>query len=364
MDRPRHRDSPPRRRDRDTRSRSPAHKRPRTTRSPSRDDERRRRHHHHHHHRSHRHHGKHHRDSPAEPPASLPFSARPLGKSDLRAFRPLFAYFLSLQKQIELDDLDEREERGRWKSFVGKWNRGELAEGWYDPEMYQRVVEEAGPDRPREQPARMSPGRDEGHREEGRDREEEERQDEEEQDDDDDEDYGPPPPPGTAASSKARGPGPTIPSMQDISLRDEMRQGERDEAAQRLREERRAERGLHRERLEELAGGRADPGSHERRMEKRRAAADAAREFREAKSPGADEGAGADEGELMGGGDSVDDYKRAKEREVKRKTERQLRREEMERARLEEIEERRRAWQEREEGTVNMLRELAKQRFG
>jgi hypothetical protein len=66
----------------------------------------------------------------------------------------------------------------------------------------------------------------------------------------------------------------------------------------------------------------------------------------------------------MGGGDSLEEYKKAKEKEQRRKSEREIRREEMERARREEIAEKRRAWQEREDETVSMLRELARQRFG
>lgn len=43
--------------------------------------------------------------------------------------------------------MDKWEVKGWWKSFVGKWNRGELVEGWYDFEMYVKVkvrVEEMG----------------------------------------------------------------------------------------------------------------------------------------------------------------------------------------------------------------------------
>ena len=71
-----------------------------------------------------------------------------------------------------------------------------------------------------------------------------------------------------------------------------------------------------------------------------------------------------DEGQLMGGGDSLEEYKRMKQNEQRKKSEREIRREEMERAKREEVEEKRRAWREREEGTVSMLRELARQRFG
>lgn len=52
---------------------------------------------------------------------TLPFGARPLSKRDLSAYKPLFAMYLDIQKNLDLEDLDERELKGRWKSFMGKW---------------------------------------------------------------------------------------------------------------------------------------------------------------------------------------------------------------------------------------------------
>lgn len=51
----------------------------------------------------------------------LPFSAQRLSKHQLRDCRALFASYLDIQKQIDIDELDESEIKGRWKSFVGKW---------------------------------------------------------------------------------------------------------------------------------------------------------------------------------------------------------------------------------------------------
>jgi hypothetical protein len=48
-------------------------------------------------------------------------SARKISKHDLPAYRPMFALYLDIQKQIDIDTLDETEVKGRWKSFVGKW---------------------------------------------------------------------------------------------------------------------------------------------------------------------------------------------------------------------------------------------------
>ena len=127
-----------------SRSRSPVRssRHARSSRSPPH-----RRHHHrdreeepHSHHRkevnttasssSHRH--KHKRRRTASPPAqkkqqlppaivSLPFKARPLAKRDYAAYEAIFGLYLDVQKQIVLDELDEKEAKGRWKSFVGKW---------------------------------------------------------------------------------------------------------------------------------------------------------------------------------------------------------------------------------------------------
>ncbi|KAF4968921.1 hypothetical protein FZEAL_10323 [Fusarium zealandicum] len=334
-----------RRRDSRSRSRSPAHKRTRT--SASRQDR--------HsnepsglssskHRSSHRH--REHASRTVEAPASLPFNARPLSKTDLATFEPLFADYLSLQKQKEIAEMDDREVRGRWKSFIGKWNRGELAEGWYDPEMFARIKAE-NPDAPR---ARYPTAR--------KDEKEEPAHNDipERNDDSDDDAYGPTLP----TSDHTRRSGPGIPTMQDLSLRRELMEEDKQASITDLRTERKGERALQRERLDELVP-RAEPGTRERKLEKRADVADKMRSFRD-KSPGAMEV--RDERELMGGGDSLEEYKQAKEKDQRRKTEREIRREEVDRAKREEMEEKKRAWREREEGTVGMLRELARQRFG
>jgi len=42
-------------------------------------------------------------------------------KKDYTVFKPIFALYLDIQKQKILDDMDEIESKGRWKSFIGKW---------------------------------------------------------------------------------------------------------------------------------------------------------------------------------------------------------------------------------------------------
>ncbi|KAL7817586.1 hypothetical protein V8C44DRAFT_242163 [Trichoderma aethiopicum] len=310
-------------------------------------------HHHHHHH----HH--HHSSSRTEKPiaAELPYGARHLSKDDLKAFEPLFAEYLSLQKQLDIADMDEREVRGRWKSFVGKWNRGELAEGWYDPEMFQRILarypaadgqQHEGKGRQQHQQMQQQ------HSSRGVSREDD-RSESRGDDDSEDEDYGPVLP-GASGGSRRVGAG--IPNKEDLALRDELAEESREADREELRAARKADRKLQKERLEELVP-RPEAGTRERKLEKRQEVNEKMRQFRD-KSPGGE----VRDSELMGGGDSLEEYKKAKEKEQRRKSEREIRREEMERARREEIEAKRRAWQEKEERTVSMLRELARQRFG
>jgi hypothetical protein len=51
----------------------------------------------------------------------LPYKANPLSKRQYDDYRPLFQSYLDIQKNIQLDDLDEREAKGRWKSFMSRW---------------------------------------------------------------------------------------------------------------------------------------------------------------------------------------------------------------------------------------------------
>lgn len=273
----------------------------------------------------------------------MPFSARQLTKHDIRVFEPLLAEFLYIQKQKDIYEMDDREVRGRWKSFVGKWNRGELAEGWYDPEFFARIMEREPEAQP--EPSHRGPA----------DTRDEKYEGDEHVDGSSDEDYGPILPGGSRGSRPS---GPGIPSRQDLALRDEQRQEDREAEIEALRAARKAERSTQKERLDDLTP-RAEAGTRERKLEKKQLLNEKLSSFRE-KSPGAE----VPEADLMGGGDELADLKREKMRVQRRKTEREVRREEEERIKMEEIEEKRRRYKEREDGTVNMLRELARQRFG
>ena len=178
------------------------------------------RHHHRHHHRHRHRHQEARQDAGAE--KELPFAARQLSRRDLTAFRSLLAHYLDLQKELDICALDEAEVRGRWKSFVGKWNRAELAEGWYDPEVFQRAV--------RDYPDTASLPSD--HRQQKPDHYPSATLNQPNpttlDSDPDSDSYGPPPPPPAGhhplppptQPTTSRAPGPTIPTEADLDDRD------------------------------------------------------------------------------------------------------------------------------------------------
>ncbi|KAI0459153.1 hypothetical protein F5B21DRAFT_340513 [Xylaria acuta] len=352
----------------------------------------------------HRHHNRHPHPPRHVPTASrqdhaleLPYNARSLSRStDFDAFRPLFARYLDIQKQIDVARLDEREIRGRWKSFVSKWNNGELAEGWYRPETFEDMMlatQGAGTrpeDERRQEPMGglstsherrrgYSPGpirdmhtsKNEAHdgMRHGRAGADLRSHDTEEGDDDDD-DYGPTLPPrgdldyvtSTSKPLSQTKHGPGIPTLSDLTLRRELEASDRDDARALLRQERKTDRTLQKERLDELVP-RADPGSQARKLEKRREVRGANASFANAKS--SNEISDLPDAELMGGdGDGIEEHKRLRREAERKKTEREVKREEILRAKREEREDRVREYREREAHTVDMLREIAKSRFG
>ena len=105
---------------------------------------------------------------------------------------------------------------------------------------------------------------------------------------------------------------------------------------------------------------RAEAGTRERQLEKKRDANNKMKSFRE-RSPGAAE---VPDAELMGGGDGAGEYKKMKEEFERKKNERELRKEEILRARMAEREERLSEYRAKEESTMAMLKTLARQRFG
>lgn len=315
----------------------------RRSRSPPRDDEK-------HSDKNHRSRRSHRSRSPTAKPVKLPYSAGPLSKHDFDAYKPLFQSYLDIQKHIQLDELDEREARGRWKSFVSKWNHGELARSWYDPSMLKTAQDTVAAYRadcskrgsPEYEQDAAAPAQQAG-----------------DKSDDSDDDFGPAPP--THLTHK--GHGPTIPRFDDLTHRNELRDEEkarnRSTNADDVRYERKAERKTQKERIEELAP-RADPGSRERQLEKKRETTGALQSFRDAKESGDVE---VGESELMGD-DGIEGYKAKKKADERVKNEREIRREEIARARAAEREEALSARRAKEAQTMEFLKQIAKERFG
>lgn len=249
-------------------------------------------------------------------------------------------------------------------------NRGELAEGWYDPATLQKAkasaaTTEAQPESRKRK--RESPVYDEVRK----------------QDEDSNEDEVGPAPMARSVHGYARGarPGAAIPNMQDLEMRrgklleeaetsfqiaDEGLEAAREDseaARDHLRHDRKLDRNLQKERLDELVP-RAEAGTKDRMLEKKREKADANRAFASVKT----EAGGVEEvpeSDLLGDEDGgIEGFKKRKKEMERKKNERELRKEEILRARAEEREERVRAYREKEEKTMSGLVALAKARFG
>ncbi|KAL1799875.1 hypothetical protein ACET3X_000217 [Alternaria dauci] len=312
------------------------HHRSHRSRSPRRDDD------------GHRHKRHRSRSPPAPRPVALPYKAKPLSKRQYDEYRPLFQFYLDIQKQIQLDDLDERETKGRWKSFVSRWNRGDLARSWYDPSMLktaQETVQSYRASSPRAPAKRASPDYT--------------RKDEATSDQSDD-DFGPAPP---TTLSRHPGHGPTIPKLDDLTYRNELRSEDRERDQTNyiddIRHARKTDRKSQKEALEDLVP-RADPGSRERQLEKKREVTSTLNSFRDAKEAGELE---VPESDLMGD-DGIDVYKRKKKEQERQKNEREIRREEIARAREAERNERLAERREKEGKTMEFLKQIAAERFG
>ena len=129
-----------------------------------------------------------------------------------------------------------------------------------------------------------------------------------------------------------------------------------------LRRERRAARAMDGERLEELAP-KAQAGTKERQLEKRKELAASHRAFAAQKEGG--DGLDMPDTELLGGGEeSLEAYKKRQQELDRKKSERELRKDEVMRARRAEREERARQFQQREDKTMESLLQLARDRYG
>ena len=237
-------------------------------------------------------------------------------------------------------------------------NRGELAEGWYDPATLRKAqVSAAAIEEPlasttsRKLPRRASPPY-EGQAEKKADLSSEE------------DEFGPTlPGKEVHYHDTAKRPGPAIPNTQDLELRRGLEQEDQQMGREDLRFSRKVDRKLQKEHLDELVP-RAESGSKDRMLEKKRDKADSNRAFASAKT----EGGGVEEvpeSDLLGDDDGgIEGFKKLKKLEERKKNERELRKEEILRARNEERDERVREYQAKEERTMSGLVALARARFG
>jgi hypothetical protein len=217
-------------------------------------------------------------------------------------------------------------------------NSYQLAEGWYDPSTKQKAVESAERTaqeialNPRQSPTYSPAGEDED--EEGEDG-----------------DYGPVLPSSVAGGKSS---GPSAPTFSDLALRNEQAQEDAQAIRDGVRYERKLERKEQKSRMDELVP-RADAGTRERQLEKKKEAAASNRSFADARG-GGDGVVEVAESDLMGSGGGVDDVKRLRKEEERKKNERELRREEIMRARAVEREERMAIVREKEDKTMEMLK--------
>ena len=145
--------------------------------------------------------------------------------------------------------------------------------------------------------------------------------------------------------------------------RPELEQDDSQAHRQDLRYDRKVDRKQQKEHLDELVP-RAETGSKDRMLEKKREKADSNRAFASAKT----EAGGVEEvpeSDLLGDDDGgIEGFKRQKKEMDRKKNDREVRREEILRARNEEREERMREYKAKEEKTMAGLVTLAKARFG
>ena len=189
------------------------------------------------------------------------------------------------------------------------------------------------------------------------------RREEEEGESDSDESIGPALPSQDSSIVRSKQAGPSIPTMEDLELKREMESeaafAARKAAHEDRKWERKAEHKAQNERMEELAP-RAAAGTRERQLEKKREVNAKMASFRD-KGDGQVE---VPDEELMGGGGGIGELKQKMSEYERKKTERELRREEINRARNAEREERLSEYREKEDKTMEMLRNLARQNFG
>ncbi|KAL7272948.1 hypothetical protein RUND412_004220 [Rhizina undulata] len=285
----------------------------------------------------------------------LPFNAQPISKHDFNAYREIFADYLDIQKGLVLDELEKPEAKGRFKRFVTHYNRGDLARGWYErvckglssgsgSGLRSRNTEDCGT----KENENNHPKKRQRTEERGDARDLERKVEEEDEDESSEDEMVGPFLPGDEPNRRKAGP--AIPTLEDLELQQEQQKEDQELSRLDLQHARRQDRKQQREQLDELVP-RAEAGTRERQLEKKKGVNEKMRAFRE-KSAEAE----VDDNTLMGGTDSFKLKKAALER---KKNERELRKEQLLRARIAEREERLQRHREKEDRTMAMLKQLA-----
>jgi hypothetical protein len=264
---------------------------------------------------------------------------------------------------------NDREGSGIQHEANMRRNDGKLAEGWYDPQTLEKAIASSNTtvSANSKPTSNMRSGRcaaQTGRSGAG----EPHYAGQNEEPDDNDNEFGPALPQPShelSITTNSSNPGPSIPKLQDLQhareLAAEDALSSRREASKDLRADRKAEQAVRKSHLDEIAPP-AEPGTRERQLEKRRELAASNRAFASAKTDPTD--VELPDSDVIGGEDSLSELKRLKEIEERKRSEREIRKEEVMRARREEREERLREMQEKEEKTMEMLREIARARFG
>ena len=153
-----------------------------------------------------------------------------------------------------------------------------------------------------------------------------------------------------------------MPGFSDLALRADQDLEDASAHREAIRNQRKADRARQKERLDELVP-RAEAGTRERLLEKKAEKSASVRAFKDAKGDVGDIQELGDK-DLMGDEGGVGEVKRMKQEMERKRSDREERKLEILRAREAEREERLAVHKEKEGKTMEMLKAIAKERFG
>ncbi|EJD03527.1 uncharacterized protein FOMMEDRAFT_83603 [Fomitiporia mediterranea MF3/22] len=279
----------------------------------------------------------------------LPYGAEPLQDSDYYLKNAEFRSWLKEEKDIFFDELSGEKARSYFRKFVKAWNRGKLPKSYYSHE--NALIQPAASQTAYRWPfASKSSKAERAALDETRHAVETATHS---TDLDTSDSVAAPAPQLGTHSGRSRVLGPTLPSASDRILLREAQEESR--AAERSYERKRA-REEDKERIEDLVGPKER--GREGMLEKKKARREADRATRDAKD---DAFGDYDESTLMGGGDSF--QARIAQRDAARrrfKEKRSSMHEEKESA----VKERQEALRAKDKATMDMFKQMAKERFG